>query len=94
MEFVDPCAGGGELIVGKVTDFGGGEWPTKSRHPFVPGLLSHDAQSLDMIEVSGIPFDVLPESANIPAVEGAHRDENANLSVFQKILSISGTNLS
>jgi len=82
MEFVDPCACLLELIVGKVAHFSGGEWPTKTGHPFVPGIFANDGQSLDVIEVPGIPLDVFPKRTGIPSVEIMHLHQDANFAVF------------
>src|SRR5437870_4078130 len=77
-----PRTGSSELILRKVAHLRGGEWAAKTRHPAVPCFFTHHGEALDVLEVPGIPFDILPESAGVPAVKIMHRHQDADFPVL------------
>ena len=74
-----PSSGVVEFAGSEVAHLGGCEGFAEARHQAVPGLLSNDGETLDLVEVSGIPFHVFPKPTGIPAVKIMHCDQNADL---------------
>ena len=79
---LDPRGGIAPVIVIEEPDLSGGERIANLGHPFLPLLLADHGNLVQIAKVPGRELRVLPQGGQFPAVEIAHVEENADLTVL------------
>jgi short chain dehydrogenase len=58
------------------------ERSAESRQPLLPFLFADDSHPLDLVEMLGVPLDVLPQCTSVPSVKIVHHHEDADFPIL------------